>query len=82
MRTTLTIEDDVARALDRLRHERKVALKPLVNEVLRAGLMAIAKPKPARGARFRTKAVDGKPRVTSFDDISMLVSLAEGESHR
>jgi len=38
MRTTLTIDDDVAVQLNRLRCERDSSLKDLVNEALRRGL--------------------------------------------
>jgi ribbon-helix-helix CopG family protein len=35
MRTTLTIDDDVAAQLERLRRERDVTLKDIINEALR-----------------------------------------------
>ena len=38
MRTTLTIEDDVAVRLERLRRERDTNLKDVVNDALRQGL--------------------------------------------
>jgi hypothetical protein len=37
MRTTLTLDDDVAAALERLRRSRRIGLKRLVNEALRRG---------------------------------------------
>jgi Ribbon-helix-helix protein, copG family len=40
MRTTLTLDDDVAAALERLRKSRDASLKDLVNEALRRGLIA------------------------------------------
>jgi hypothetical protein len=40
MRTTLTIDDDVAAALARRRSERGTGLRHEVNELLRAGLAA------------------------------------------
>jgi len=42
MRTTLTLDDDVAAALERLRRTRNASLKDLVNEALRRGLDNIA----------------------------------------
>jgi len=39
MRTTLTLEDDVAALLLRLRERRKASLKTVVNEALREGLV-------------------------------------------
>ena len=38
MRTTVTFDDDVAAALERLRQERAVGLSEAVNELVRAGL--------------------------------------------
>ena len=40
MRTTLTLDDDVAGALRELAHRRKVSFKEVVNAVLRRGLVA------------------------------------------
>ena len=38
MRTTVTLADDVAAAVDRLRRERGLGLSEAVNELVRAGL--------------------------------------------
>jgi hypothetical protein len=40
MRTTLTLDDDVAAKLRELAHRRKVSFKEIVNSVLRRGLNA------------------------------------------
>lgn len=40
MRTTLTLDDDVAAKLRELAHRRRVPFKEVVNEVLRRGLAA------------------------------------------
>ncbi len=44
MRTTLTLDDDVAAALARRRAERRTGLRQEVNELLRAGLAAVSQP--------------------------------------
>lgn len=51
MRTTLTIDDDVAAALERRRAERGTGLRREVNDLLRAGLAAEEQrgAAPARG---------------------------------
>lgn len=41
MRTTLTLDDDVAAALMRRREQRGTGLRSEVNELLRAGLAAV-----------------------------------------
>jgi Arc/MetJ family transcription regulator len=38
MRTTVTLDDDVAQAVIRLRRERSVGVSEAVNELIRAGL--------------------------------------------
>lgn len=80
MRTTLTLDDDVAAALERLRHTRGGAFKALVNDVLRQGLTQM-RARPTRRAVFRTQAVDlGAVRIGSLDNIGEALAIAEGEA--
>ena len=82
MRTTLTLDDDVAASLERLRKTRKTGLKALVNEALREGLRQM-QARPARRERFRTQAVDlGRLRIGSLDNISEVLAIAEGERYK
>jgi hypothetical protein len=53
MRTTLTLADDVAAAVEKLRRERSIGLSDAVNELVRAGL---TKQEPI--APFRQKTHD------------------------
>ena len=55
MRTTLTVDDDVAVELQRLAHTTRRGFKSIVNELLRRGLAAGARPIPAAD-RFVVKA--------------------------
>ena len=48
MRTTLTIDDDIGRALKDLSRHAGKSFKTVVNEVLRQGLSSGAKPEPHR----------------------------------
>lgn len=82
MRTTLTIDDDVAVALERLRKGRDVSLKEIVNDLLRSGLREMgARQKPVKV--FRTKPVDlGALRVASIDNVAEALAIAEGEAFR
>jgi hypothetical protein len=83
MRTTLTLEDDVAAALERLRRSRRVSLKSLVNEVLRRGLDDIGRRRKPRRQAIRTQAVTlGRLRVASIDNIGEALAIAEGESFK
>ena len=40
MRTTITLDDDVAAAVDRLRRERSLGLSEALNELVRSGLVS------------------------------------------
>ena len=68
MRTTLTLDDDVAARIERLRRERDASLKDIVNDALRRGL-----DDSARGSKqkepFKTQSVDlGRLRLPSIDN--------------
>lgn len=81
MRTTLSLDDDVAAILQRLRKTRGMSLKALVNEALRAGLRVVASPRKGR-KRFRTVSADlGPCRVGSIDNVAEVLAVVEGESH-
>lgn len=82
MRTTLTLDDDVAVQIEALRRERKTTFKGAVNEALRQGLRSMAEAKPPRKA-VCTKAVSlGRCLLPSIDDVSEALAIAEGESFR
>ena len=52
MRTTLTLDDDVAAALARRRAERGTGLRKEVNDLLRAGLAAASRPSDDSGEPY------------------------------
>ena len=83
MRTTLTLDPDVAADLDRLRREEGRSFKEIVNDLLRHGLRA--KREEASGKRpkpFRTPTADlGKPMIP-LDNIAEALAIAEGEDYR
>lgn len=82
MRTTLTLDDDVAALLERVRKGRRGNLKQVVNEALRHGLKQMAAPPPRRKP-YRTASVDlGRCRLQNLDDIAEALAVAEGESFR
>ena len=82
MRTTLTLEKDVAAMLERLRKRRRVSMKALINDALREGLKSMAAPNAARAA-VETKVVDlGRCLVGNIDDIAEAIASAESESFR
>jgi hypothetical protein len=82
MRTTLSLDDDVAALLNRARNSRKCALKPIVNEALRLGLRSPLTP-PRRRRPFRTRVFDaGRCLVGNVDNVAQVLALAEGEDYR
>lgn len=79
MRTTLTLDDDVARLLERARKRRGVSLKELVNEALREGLARLEAPRSPR-KRYATKAVSlGRCLLDNVDDVAEALAVADGE---
>ena len=82
MRTTLTLDDDVAAALERLHKTRGASLKELVNEALRRGLKEM-RARPKRRETFRTQAVAlGHLRIGSIDNVAEALAIAESESFK
>lgn len=83
MRTTLTLDDDVAAALERYRKASRLGLKEAVNEAMRRGLARIAREQAAPQERYRTPAVAlGRCLVSSIDDVAEVLAVAEGETFR
>jgi hypothetical protein len=81
MRTTLTIDDDVAVQLERLRRKKDVSLKDIVNDVLRRGLRDLSAP-PKERKPFRTKTSDmGAPRI-NVDNVAEALAYLEGEDFK
>jgi Arc/MetJ-type ribon-helix-helix transcriptional regulator len=82
MRTTLTIDDDIAVELERLRRTREASMKDVVNDALRLGLRRMTE-RPKRKKPLRTRSFDGgRLLVASIDNIGELLAEIEGERHR
>jgi hypothetical protein len=76
MRTTLTLDDDVVALLEQVRAQRKMSLKELVNDALRAGLADLCRPR--RTPPFRTEVVSlGRCRFDDVDDVAGVLAMAE-----
>jgi molybdenum cofactor biosynthesis enzyme MoaA len=79
--TALTLDDDVAVQLERMRRARNVNLKELVNEALRRGLRERSAPARKRKA-FRTPVFHmGKPLI-SIDNVAEALAYLEGEGFK
>ena len=82
MRTTLTLDKDVAAVIERLRKARDASLKDIVNEALREGLRHMSAP-PRRQASFRTGSVDlGRCLLAGVDNVAEVLAVTESESFR
>jgi hypothetical protein len=83
MRTTLTIDDDIAAELEALRRARRLSLKAAVNDALRRGLADLREGRQARVKPFKTKSFDaGGLRLPLPDSVAEMLALAEGEDFR
>ena len=80
MRTTLSLDDDVARLLRRELRRSGISLKAAVNHFLRLGLMASAKPE--RKPFVVHPRPLGLPPGLSYDNIEDLLEALEGPLHR
>jgi hypothetical protein len=79
MRTTLTLDDDNAVRLERLRKERDLSLKEVVNDAIRRGLDALSQPSPPRKP-FRTTTIDGgEPVFKSPTELKDLIARLDEE---
>jgi hypothetical protein len=83
MRTTLTLDADVAALLRRAQARRKEPMRKIVNDALREGLSLMMLPPRKREAPFRTQSVDlGPCLLGSLDNIAEVLAAAEGETFR
>jgi hypothetical protein len=82
VRTTLTLEPDVAAQLKRAMRTRGDSLKDTVNAALRAGLTVLSTP-PSTPRAFKVQTFNlGPSLVGSLDNIEEVLSRVEGEEHR
>jgi len=82
MRTTLTIDDDVAAQVERLRRGRDMSLRDLINEALRRGLRDMSARSKKREP-FRTQPIDGVTLLLdNVDNVAEVLAYAEGEGFK
>jgi len=73
MRTTLTIDDDLARALREKAHQTGSPFKEIVNKAIRAGLEQIDKPGHKRPYKCKSYSLGYPPRA----DLDRALNLAD-----
>jgi len=82
MRTTITLDDDVAKKLQsEMRRRRTNNFKETVNDVLRRGLLARRELGAIKPFKVRARRLGNKPGL-NYDNIGDLLEQLEGSSHK
>ena len=81
MRTTLTLDPDVAAKARKGAAKLGKPFKEVVNMALRTGLDAVLSPPTAKPYRTKPRAL-GLRQGFSYDSIADLLARAEGEDHQ
>ncbi len=77
MRTTLTLDDDVAAAIERRRQDLRHTLKREVNDLLRAGLTHVEQ-EPSETPLFRVEPLPAGKLLIAVDGVQAALDIAEG----
>ncbi len=80
MRTTLTLDPAVAAEARRAAAKLRKPFKEVINGALRIGLEEMLSPSVARPYRTKPRPL-GLREGYSYDNISELLALGEGEDH-
>lgn len=80
MRTTLSLDDDVARMLNKEMRRFGSSFKALVNHFLRLGLSA-SKPQNHKPYAVAPRKL-GLPLGLSYDNVAQLLEAVEGGTHK
>ncbi len=81
MRTTLTLEPDVALKAKRSAAKLGKPFKRVINSALRIGLDEILKPAAAKPYRTKSHPMGLRPGL-NYDNIGELLAQIEGEDYR
>lgn len=83
MRTTLTIDDDIAIALDRIRERDALSLKAAVNEALRRGLRVMdAELTEPQKPPYKIRPWNSGGMRIAVDNVSEALAWAEGDARK
>ena len=77
MRTTITLDPDVAAAVAQVQADERVGVSKAVNDLVRRGLAAT----PERARFVQTTSDMGAPRL-ALDNIAEVLEILEGDAHR
>lgn len=76
MRTTITLDRDIAAAVEQLRREEGIGPSEALNRLARAGLSA-----PRRRRRFTQRSIEGGLLI-DVSNVAEAIEIAEGADHR
>ncbi len=79
MRTTLTLEDDVAARLEQMRKRKNISIKKIVNISLRAGLDRLEENDSKTESNYRLKSIKLGKKIPNLDNISDVLDLLGDE---
>jgi hypothetical protein len=82
MRTTVTIDEDVATKLQaEMRRQRSSNFKQILNDVLRRGLLVRRELAAAKPFRVRARRM-GKMQGLNYDNVGEMLEYLEGAEHK
>jgi hypothetical protein len=82
MRTTITLDEDVAAKLTSLARRTGRAFRDVVNDTLRRGLARPAASSPREPFRVEARDMGGLRPGLSLDSVADLIEQVEGPLHR
>jgi hypothetical protein len=81
VRTTLSLDDDVASLLEKEVRRSGSSFKAVVNRLLRLGLVAAKEQQKTPQQFVVTPRRMGLPQGESYDDVERLLEVLEGSRH-
>jgi hypothetical protein len=81
VRTTITLDEDVARHITQRMRETGASFKETVNDVLRLGLIEARNPSPAKPFQVKARSL-GLREGLSYDNVEDLLDQLDGVFRR
>jgi hypothetical protein len=83
VRTTVTLDDDLAIRLERYRAQHGESFKQALNEAVRVGLANLEERSESVPEVSHTRPLPlGRRLVGGLDNVGEILAIAEGEDHR
>ena len=82
MRTTVTLDDDLAVRLEQRRAERGMTFKAVLNDAVRRGLTAEDERRPGEAVVTTRPLTMGHRLIDDIDSVAEALAVTEGEAFR